>query len=328
MDQLTSLLKKGAPRRVDRREFVQGLGLAATAAFAFGALPRTAAAMRAAAQAAGGPGKPFTATTVNHLSISTPDYVKSRDFYIDFFGMRDAWDDGTKCQVDFGSVSAPNSLYLVQQAKPGGKPNISHYAFGLPDFWAKRDALKAELDRGGYQGVRADGEGGFMVNGPSGYQVQPVPVKDPAMFPGAAAPCEVAKSEKCKAAYEAGLKNLASMPKPSGKGFRATSFKHIVLHVADIGKERDFYTGLLGLKVVSETAAECSLRFGQNTLVLRPTGADGKPYINEFGFAVENYDSAKAKAELDRRGLNPRPGSSKGAWAFADPDGFQIEVAG
>ena len=167
-----------------------------------------------------------------------------------------------------------------------------------------------------------------MVNGPSGYQVQPVPVKDTAMFPGAAAPCEVAKSEKCNAAYQVGLKNLASMPKPSGRGFTATHFKHIVLHVADVGKERDFYASLFGMRVVADTPREASLRFGQNTLVLRPAGADGKPSINELGYAVAGYDSAKAKAELDRRGLNPQPGSSAGAWAFSDPDGFRLEIAG
>ena len=118
------------------------------------------------------------------------------------------------------------------------------------------------------------------------------------------------------------------MPRPSGRGFKATHFKHIVLHVADIGKERDFYTSLLGLKVVADEPGECSLRFGQNTLVLRPTGADGKPYLNEVGYAVEDYDSPRAKVELDRRGLNPRPGSSAGAWAFSDPDGFRLEVVG
>jgi catechol 2,3-dioxygenase-like lactoylglutathione lyase family enzyme len=327
MDQLTKLLEDRELGRIDRRHFLQALGLTTGAALGIGALPRAAAALSGGAQA-GGAGKPFPVSTVNHLSISTPNYARSRDFYIDLFGMRDAWDDGVKCQVDFGSMSAPNSMYIVGQAKPGGTPTISHYAFGVDDFWARREALKAELDRGGYDGVRADGEAGFMVNGPSGYQVQPVPVKDAAMFPGAASPCEVAKSEKCKAAYEAGLKNLAAMPKPSGRGFTATHFKHIVLHVKDIGKERDFYTSLLGLKVVSEKADECALRFGQNTLVLRPTGPDGKPYINELGFAVERYDSAKAKAELDRRGLNPKPGSTKGAWMFDDPDGFHLEVAG
>lgn len=326
MDHVTKLLKDRGQGRIDRRRFLETLGLTATAACTLGAFPRAAAALAGGTQASGG--KPFTATTVNHLAISTPNYARSRDFYIDLFGMRDVWDDGAKCQLDFSSLSEPNSLYIVGQGKPGGTPAIGHYAFGLPAFWAERAALKRELDSGGYQGVRADGEAGFMVNGPSGYQVQPVPVKDPAMFPGAASPCEVATSDTCKAAYERGLKHLASMPTPGGKGFKATHFKHIVLHVADIGKERDFYTSLLGLKVVSDRPGECSLRFGRNTLVLRPTGADGTPYLNEVGYAVDDYDSAKAKAELDRRGLNPQPGSSAGAWAFSDPDGFRLEVAG
>ena len=119
-----------------------------------------------------------------------------------------------------------------------------------------------------------------MVNGPSGYMVQPVPVKDPSMFPGAAQPCVEAKSAKCKEGYEAGLKNLSSIPKPSGKGFVATYFKYIILHVPDVAKERDFYTSLFGMKVVSDKPDDCSLRFGQNTLVLRPAGSDGKPYSN------------------------------------------------
>ncbi|OFW13556.1 MAG: hypothetical protein A3H29_11545 [Acidobacteria bacterium RIFCSPLOWO2_02_FULL_67_21] len=308
-------------RWIDRRTFLETLRLTASLGAVLGAYPRVTAA-----QASGGP--PFIATTVNHLAISTPDYVRSRNFYIDLLGMRDAWDDGVKCQLDFGSTSEPNSLYIVGQARPGGTAAVGHYAFGLPGFWAQRAALKAELESGRYEGVRADGEAGFMVNGPSGYQVQPVPVKDPAMFPGAASPCEVAASDTCRAAYDAGLRRLASMPQPGGRGFKATHFRHIVLHVPDIGKERDFYAGLFGLRVVTDSPGESALRFGPNTLVLRPAGADGKPYINEMAYAVEDYDSTGAKAELDRRGLAPRPGSSAGAWAFDDPDGFHLEIAG
>jgi hypothetical protein len=62
-------------------------------------------------------------------------------------------------------------------------------------------------------------------------------------------------------------------------------------------------------------------------LVLRPAGRDGRPYCNEFAFAVENYDSVKAKAELEGRGMNPKPGTSKGAWSFTDPAGFLVEIA-
>ncbi|HYT06710.1 MAG TPA: hypothetical protein VEL77_03595, partial [Rugosimonospora sp.] len=72
---------------------------------------------------------------------------------------------------------------------------------------------------------------------------------------------------------------------------------------------------------------ECSLRFGQNTLVLRKLGnpAD-KPYCNRFGFAVENSADAVA-AELKRRGFKPKP-DSKLSWSIVDPDGYQIGVSG
>jgi hypothetical protein len=82
------------------------------------------------------------------------------------------------------------------------------------------------------------------------------------------------------------------------------------------------------MRVVSDKPDDCSLRFGGNTIVLRPAGSDQKPYCREYAFAVENYDAAKAKAELERRGLNPKPGASKGSWSIAHPDGLTIEVAG
>ena len=89
----------------------------------------------------------------------------------------------------------------------------------------------------------------------------------------------------------------------------------------DVAKERDFYTSLLGTKVVSNKADEVFLRFGQNTLVLRPAGSDGKPDCHEFGFVVQNYNETKVKAELDRRGLSPKK-SSFGGWALNDLNGL------
>lgn len=317
MDYVNDILKHFESGAIDRRRLLQMLALTSSTA-AFGA----------ASSAGQSPGanRSFPVTTVNHLSIGLPDYMTERNFYIEFFGMRDAWDDGKKCQLDCGNPSAPNSIYLVQGA-PGSKPVVGHFAFGVPDFWSKRMAIKEDLDRRALKGIRADGEPGWSVNGPSGYQVQFVPEKDPGMFPGAAQPCQVAKSETCRAAYAVGLKGLDQFPKPSSKGFKATHFKYFVLHVPDLTKERDFYTRLLGMKVAENKADECSLRFGKNTLVLRPAGGDGKPHCNEFAFAVENYDSAKAKAELERRGMNPKPGTSKGAWSFTDPAGFSVEIA-
>ena len=106
------------------------------------------------------------------------------------------------------------------------------------------------------------------------------------------------------------------------------------INVPDISKERDFYRDLLGMKVVSDQSQvpggeECSLRFGQNTLVLRKLGnpAD-KPYCNRFGFAVENGVDA-VEAELKRRGLKPEPDSKpRFSWKIVDPDGYRVGVSG
>ena len=152
------------------------------------------------------------------------------------------------------------------------------------------------------------------------------------MFPGAAAPCVVAASKTCVAAWEAGEKNLTAAPKPSGKGFQATSYSFIILNVPDVAKERDFYRDLLGMRVIYDGPegpnGEAFLSFGQNTLWLRKTSNPaGKPYCNQFGFAIANYDRGVVEAELKRRGLDPQQ-DSKLSWSFIDPDGYRIGISG
>ena len=39
----------------------------------------------------------WKATGINHVSYGVPDYKRTRDFYIDLFGMRVAFEDGIKC---------------------------------------------------------------------------------------------------------------------------------------------------------------------------------------------------------------------------------------
>lgn len=324
MDHVTKLLRNSELGTVDRRQLLQTLGLGATSALVMSALPKSVLALTGESQTVAN--KAFAVTTVNHLSYQSTDYAKVRDFYVDVLGMRCVWDDGTKCQVDCGPAAAPNSLY-VTKAQANAKPGVAHFAFGLPNFWALRSEIKTEMDRRKFAGVREDGEGGWFVDGPSGYVVQPVTVMDPAMFPGAASPCKVAKSDTCKDAFESGHKNLAAVPKASGKGFKALSFKYITLLVPDVAKERDFYASLLGMKVVSDKKDDVSLRFGENTLVLRPSAAGAKPSCTEFGFVVENYDQAKVKAELDRRGIASKA-NPYGGLALNDPNGIEIGIGG
>jgi catechol 2,3-dioxygenase-like lactoylglutathione lyase family enzyme len=312
-------------QKLQRRQLLKGLGLTATAAFAASAMPRAVAAFAArAAQSAGD--KAFPVTTINHLSLAVADYAKSRDFYVDLFGMRVRWDDGKRCEVQFGSMTSPNGMYIGGLSKPGDAPSVVHVAFGLSDFWAQRTAIKEELDRRGVK-IGPDGEGGWTFDEPAKFMspgMQVTPFVDPSMFPGAGGPCLVAKSDKCNAAWEAGLKMPDSDPKPSGNGLKATAFSHIVFSVPDVAKERNFFTELWGMKVVSEKSGEiCLLKFGSNTLDIRQSS--DKPHCNSYGFVTENFNRAKVEAELKRRSLDPQP-DPKWTFAIKDPDGLVIGV--
>jgi catechol 2,3-dioxygenase-like lactoylglutathione lyase family enzyme len=322
--------------KADRRQMLQALGLIATGAFAESMIPNAAAAVvvRAAQSIAPG-GRSFPVTTVNHLNLTSTNYAKSRNFYVDLLGMRVAWDNGRECALEFGSITSPNGIYIRPLTKPGEKPAIGHMAFGIPDFMSQKAAMKAELERRGIKNVRSDGEVGWSCNDPAGYPLNIwVPEKDKAMFPGAAGPCAVASSEKCKAAWEEGRKNLKGLLKPNGRSFAPAGFSFIILNVPEVAKERDFYHDLLGMKIVSDQSnvpggEECSLRFGQNTLVLRKLVKPfEKPYCNRFGFAVRASADA-VEAELKRRGLKPEPDPSPPhSWNIVDPDGFRVGVTG
>jgi catechol 2,3-dioxygenase-like lactoylglutathione lyase family enzyme len=325
MDDVTNLLRNAEEDGIGRRQLLRALGLTATAGFVAAAWPKAAFA----GQAAKVGGQTFPVTTMNHLSYAVPvPYPKVRDWYIDLLGMTCVWDDTTKCELDFGSPI--NGIY-VTQGKPDGKPTIGHFGLGIENFMAHKAAMKAEMDRRGLANIRPDGEHGWISDDPAGYMLNTwIPVRDPAMFPGAAAPCAEADSAKCKEGLEAGHKNLASIPKPSGKAFKAIAFSMISLRVPEGArdKEKEFYTNALGMKVVSDKPDELVLRFGQNTLNIRSgQGPDGKPICDTFGLLIANYDHAKVKAELDRRGLSPKE-VSRSAWGITDPAGYPIEIAG
>jgi hypothetical protein len=195
--------------------------------------------------------------------------------------------------------------------------------------------MKAEMERRHLANIRPDGALGWSATDPAGFALNTwVPIRDNAMFPGAAAPCEMADSDQCKTAFEAGLKNLGDAPKPSGKGFQALYFSHVVLSVpdADFAKEKEFYTGMYGMKVIYENLGgqnpQLMLRFGKNTLYLRPNARPGeKPYCNHYAFVVENYNQDRVEAKLKALGLDPKPDSKLG-WSITDPDGIRMEVAG
>jgi len=314
---------------IDRRRFVHGLGFGALATLLPSSLGTFA---ELSAKAAAGARTFPVPTNINHLSCAVKDYAKSRDFYMDLFGMKLVWDNGKQCALEFGNPAAPNGLYIRALAKPTDKPDVGHVAYGIPNFPKYKAAIKTEMERYHLTEIRPDGEMGWICNDPAGYMLNIITEKDKAMFPGAADPCDVAASDKCKQAYAEGMKNLNAGPKPSGSGFKALYFSHVVLNCAEAQLETEFkfYRDMMGMKVLYHNTTDnlkTFLRFGQNTLYLQKADKPvEKPYCNHFALVIENFDSAKVEAELKRRGLDPKP-DSKLAWTITDPDGMRVDIA-
>ena len=79
---MAKLLQDFEQGKMNRRQLIQSLALAATAAAA------------SAATAAAADTKVAQAVYINHVSYQVADYAKTRDFYADLFGMKVSKDDG------------------------------------------------------------------------------------------------------------------------------------------------------------------------------------------------------------------------------------------
>jgi catechol 2,3-dioxygenase-like lactoylglutathione lyase family enzyme len=153
---IAKLLHDFEQGRMDRRQLIRSLALAATAAGA----TSPAAAER----------KGFQAVAVNHISYVVADYRKTRDFYADLLGMKVSHDDDKQqCYMSFG-----DTFLLPRNARTGGKtvqtpPLINHIAYTI-DNWDK-NAVEEELKRRGLQ-PRPDTEDSFHVKDPDGFDLQ------------------------------------------------------------------------------------------------------------------------------------------------------------
>jgi catechol 2,3-dioxygenase-like lactoylglutathione lyase family enzyme len=116
----------------------------------------------------------------------------------------------------------------------------------------------------------------------------------------------------------------------NSKGFRAVAVNHISYQVDNYAKTRDFYADLLGMKVVGDTGKQCYLIIGgTNTFVIPRNASEGNtpPLIDHIAYTIENWDKNAVKAELERRGLDPRPDTDN-SFHIKDPNGFDLQISG
>jgi catechol 2,3-dioxygenase-like lactoylglutathione lyase family enzyme len=129
-------------------------------------------------------------------------------------------------------------------------------------------------------------------------------------------------------AAAAAVAGAAPAASAEGKGFKAVTVNHISYQVADYTKTRDFYVDLLGMKVSGDTGRQCNLSFG-DTFLLPRNARQGStpPRVDHIAYTIESWNQADVKAELVRRGLEPRE-DTVNSFHVKDPDGFDLQISG
>ena len=120
----------------------------------------------------------------------------------------------------------------------------------------------------------------------------------------------------------------ASIEAAGGKGFQAVTVNHISYQVADYARRRDFYVGLLGMKVSKDTGKQCNLAFGDSYMIPRNARNGGPPpRVDHIAYTIDAWDKDAVQAELKRRGFDPRP-DTENSFHVKDPDGFDLQISG
>jgi len=125
------------------------------------------------------------------------------------------------------------------------------------------------------------------------------------------------------------------------KIFKAVGINHVSYQVSDYARTRDFYAGIFGMQVSEDTGKECTLKCGNDLLIVRnlgprPSSGDGvhgsyTPGIDHIAYTIANWDRDKnvessMQAEMKLRGLEIRP--TKVGFHITDPDGFDVQIGG
>jgi catechol 2,3-dioxygenase-like lactoylglutathione lyase family enzyme len=120
---------------------------------------------------------------------------------------------------------------------------------------------------------------------------------------------------------------------------------HISYAVSDYGRSRDFYSELMGWKVLNDDGErQATLQIGDVGLIIirnnrgappPQSGREGRPpltgVINHVSWRLSRFETEEVRAELERRGLNPRRDQGGGpeydSYHVLDPDGWDLQIS-
>ena len=139
-------------------------------------------------------------------------------------------------------------------------------------------------------------------------------------------------------------------PAPAPKApWKTVHLDHISYAVSDYKRSAEFYSSLMGWEIANDNGKnQATLRIGPvGEIIIRnarrpegapapstPAGQPGRPpitgVINHISYGVTPWDTEGVKAELTRRGLNPREdnvGADFKSWHVFDPDGWDLQIS-
>jgi catechol 2,3-dioxygenase-like lactoylglutathione lyase family enzyme len=141
----------------------------------------------------------------------------------------------------------------------------------------------------------------------------------------------------------------AQTPAPKAP-WKTVHLDHISYAVSDYKRSAAFYSSLMGWEVANDNGQnQATLTIGNiGEIIIRnarrpasaeapagqaPAAADRPPVtgvINHISWGIEPWDTDGVKAELEKRGLKPRPdmqGADFKSWHVLDPDGWDLQIS-
>lgn len=145
-----------------------------------------------------------------------------------------------------------------------------------------------------------------------------------------------------------GAQTASTIPAATGPApWKTVWLDHISYSVADYRKSSAFYRDLMGWQIKNdEGKSQCTLKIGEVGEIIirnrreRPADAAPSPgqsgrapitgVINHVSYGIEPWSTEGVKAELEKRGLKPRPdmvGDNFKSYHVTDPDGWDLQIS-
>ena len=111
----------------------------------------------------------------------------------------------------------------------------------------------------------------------------------------------------------------------------ANGIDHIVLHVSDVQRSKQFYTELLGMTPYRENDRQVFLHVGSQGVALfkktdeSPVPGGGDMNHLALNVAAGTYESLKGELEAHGVSVSGRPGDDHCIY-FQDPDGHRLQL--